>query len=440
MIATESTEFRVKPAPLSILCVDDEANILAALRRLLRPRGYQVLTSETAAGGLAILDETPVDLVLSDMRMPEMNGVQFLQEVRERSPETVRVLLTGYADLNSTIAAINEGGIHRYIGKPWDGEAVVSVVEDALERIVLRREKARLESLTLAQNEELKALNASLDEQVRVRTAELKEALDALQEAHELLKKGFFTSVKVFSNLIELREGAMAGHSRHVADRARRIAKRMKMTDAQVQDITLAGLLHGVGELGVPDAVLRKAPSTLSVEERDLVMKHPAKGQAALMALDQLAEAGKIIRSYRERHDGAGYPDRLSGESIPLGARILAVAHDYEAAQEGTLTGRWLSKRQARDYIVEGKGARYHPGVVDKFVAMLDGEGVIETPIRVVTPADLREGMVLADDLVSRDGLLLLSKGTVLRKASIEQLRRYDTRDEAQMTITVKAA
>jgi response regulator RpfG family c-di-GMP phosphodiesterase len=425
-------------APLTILCVDDEANILNAMRRLLRPHGYNVLTAPSGADGLDVLAATAIDLVISDMRMPEMDGAHFLEQVKARSPDTVRVLLTGYADLSSTVAAINAGGIYRYIAKPWDDKALLDILKDALTRKLLEREKARLEQLTFDQNEQLKALNETLEAKVRARTRELAQALSAIENAHDKLKKSFATSIRVFANLIELREGAMAGHSRHVADCARRIAKRMKLAESEVQDVMLAGLLHGIGELGISDSVLGRSLSALSPEDRTAVMKHPVKAQAALMALEQLADAGTLIRSYRERYDGAGYPDRLSGIAIPVGARILAVAHDYEAGQEGTLTGRWLSKVQAREYISQGRGSRYDPQVVDAFFGILDAEGVARVSGKAVLLRELQEGMVLARDIVTADGLMLLSKGSLLNAATIEQLRRYEFRDHRQINVHVE--
>ena len=427
-------------ASLTILCVDDEANILSALRRLLRPHGYQVLVADSGSGGLDIMEHTHVDLVLSYMSMPEMDGVRFLEQVKARSPDTIRILLTGYADLDSTIGAINHGGVYRYIAKPWDGAALVDIVQDALERKLLEREKARLEQLTGEQNAQLKALNATLEEKVLLRTAELATALTAVQEAHATLTKGFFTSVRVFANLIELREGAMAGHARRVADHAGRMARRLKLDDADVQDVALAGLLHGIGELGIPDAVLRRGLSTLSFDEHAAVMKHPRRGQAALMGLDQLAGAGKLIRSYRERYDGAGYPDALNGLEIPVGARIVAIAHDYEAAQDGTLSGCCLSRLQARDHILSGRGTRYDPALLDTFVAIVEEEGVTPRTGKSLAPAALKEGMVLAQDLVSPDGLLLLSKGSVLGAPVIGQLCKYDLRDGKQLDVRVRTS
>lgn len=423
---------------LTVLCVDDEANILNALRRLLRPHGYHVLTAGSGAEALTMLGERPVDLVLSDMRMPEMDGARFLEQVKARWPEVARILLTGYADLNSTVAAINKAEIYRYISKPWDDTVVLGVVGDALERKMLAREKARLEELTHKQNGELKELNTTLESKVKDRTAELARALDALGQAHEKLKKSFTTSIKVFANLIELHEGSRAGHSRHVAESARQLAQRMQLPETEVQDVMLAGLLHGIGEFGIPDEVLRKPLRDLTPEEKGKVVKQPLRAQAALIGLEELTAAGKIIRGYRERYDGTGYPDELRGAAIPTASGILAVAHDYEAAQEGTLTGRWLSKLEAREYILAGRAKRYAPAVVDAFVTMMDVVGVKPLPDLVLRAGALREGMVLTRDLLTAEGILLLSKDSTVDQPLIEKLCRYESRNEIELKVNVR--
>ena len=164
-------------APATLLFVDDEPGILSSLRRLFRPHGYNILIAEGGALGLAEMEKTHVDLVISDMRMPEMDGAAFLKAVRERWPDTVRILLTGYADVTSTVAAINEGEIYRYISKPWDDAEIVNTVRDALARQKLELENQRLTALTQTQNEALKGLNANLENKVAERTAELQQAL-----------------------------------------------------------------------------------------------------------------------------------------------------------------------------------------------------------------------------------------------------------------------
>ncbi len=180
------------PSQRTVLCVDDEVNILSALRRLLRPHGFQVILAEGGQAGLAVLESTPVDLVISDMRMPEMDGSKFLEQVRERWPDTIRLLLTGHAEVSSIIEAINRGQIYRYITKPWDDHDLVLIVKQAFERKMLETEKTKLEKQVLLQNEELKALNNDLENKVQARTQEL-------QVANGKLKKNYLNTIKVFS-------------------------------------------------------------------------------------------------------------------------------------------------------------------------------------------------------------------------------------------------
>lgn len=157
-------------APSTILFIDDEANILSALKRLFRPLGYNIFTAKSGAQALAILEKEPVDIVISDMRMPQMTGAEVLERIRGKWPDMVRILLTGYADITSTIAAINRGEIYRYIAKPWDDNDIVLIVRDALERKHLLAEKLRLEELTMRQNLALTVMNTSLEEKVLQRT------------------------------------------------------------------------------------------------------------------------------------------------------------------------------------------------------------------------------------------------------------------------------
>ncbi|BBB66608.1 hypothetical protein UNDYM_2355 [Undibacterium sp. YM2] len=189
----------------ALLFVDDEPNILSSLRRLFRQHSYKIFIANGGQEGLEILEKETIDLVISDMRMPVMDGAVFLTHVKARWPDTIRLLLTGYADIQSTIDAINRGEIYRYITKPWNDNDIVLVVKQALERKALEIEKRRLEELTLRQNEELKSLNASLEIKVDERTADLKKAHASLLQANDKLKSNFLTSIKVFSNVIEMR-------------------------------------------------------------------------------------------------------------------------------------------------------------------------------------------------------------------------------------------
>ena len=429
-------------APATLLFVDDEPGILSSLRRLFRPHGYRILVAESGALGLAELEKTPVDLVISDMRMPEMDGATFLKAVRQRWPDTVRILLTGYADVTSTVAAINEGEIYRYVSKPWDDTEIVNTVREALERYRLKQENLRLTALTQSQNEELKGLNASLEQKVAERTAELRQALSFVEQSHGELKKSFLTSVQVFAGLIELRSGPagsrLAGHGRRVADMARNLAQRLGMGDVEVQNIMLAGLLHDVGKMGLPDDLLGKAFNTLSQDQRALVMKHPVIGQNILIAIDKFKDAAILVRHHHESFDGNGYPDRLAGMSIPQGSRILAVVNDYDSLQIGTLVQRPLRPEEALAFIADNRGKRYDPATVDAFLKLISEtrkSGPSELPLRTM---HLKPGMVVSRDLPHRDGYLLLAKGSVLTGDIIGQLVKLEQSEQQTLTLYIR--
>jgi response regulator RpfG family c-di-GMP phosphodiesterase len=301
-----------------------------------------------------------------------------------------------------------------------------------LEKKALLCEKARLEALTQTQNEELKRLNAGLEARVAERTAEL-------AAAHEKLKTGFLNTIKTFSNLIELRGGTMAGHSRRVADLARRIGQAMQLPAAESQDLFFAALLHDIGKIGLPDALLGKPFNQLTADERNELVKHPAKGEALLMGLDELRGAARLIRAHHERFDGQGYPDGLSGEAIPLGARILAAANDYDAIQQGAISPKRASAEEALLYLRGGRGHRYDPAVVDVAERLLDNPARAETAPRALRSEDLQPGMVLARDLLTRDGILLLARDFLLDGNLIRQIRNFERTEGCRFTFHVVA-
>ncbi|WP_319244984.1 HD domain-containing phosphohydrolase [uncultured Propionivibrio sp.] len=421
----------------TVLLVDDEPNILSSLRRLLRPTGYRTLIAESGRAGLEILEKEHVDLVISDMRMPEMDGARFLEEVRNRWPEVVRILLTGYADISSTIAAINRGEIYRYISKPWNDHDLLLVIREALENSRLRGENERLLALTQAQNEALKDLNAGLEDKVKQRTAEIEQINSFLNLANDKLKQNFLISIKIFSGLIELRGNNVGGHSRRVADLARRLSAKLGMTSREQHDVFYAALLHDIGKIGFPDTLIAKPVSKMSSEELSLYRKHPGIGASALTALEELADVARYVRSHHERFDGQGFPDGLEGTAIPRGGRLLAVIDEYDALQGGMMSEKRMSADEARKYIEQSRGKRFDPEIVDAFSALLDT--IAEESIRdkAVYYTDLRSGMVLARDLFSKEGLLLLAADFVLDARIIRQIQEYAAREKLPITVHV---
>ena len=426
----------------TLLCVDDEPNILAALRRLFRARGYRVLTADSGAEGLQVLAQQPVDLVISDMRMPEMDGARFLTQVRERWPDTIRLLLTGYSDIPSILEAINCGEIYRYITKPWDDNDIVLVVRHALERRQLELDKRRLEALTRQQNDELKALNHSLEAKVEERTRQLKTAHDAALAANGKLKQNFITTIKILSSIAEMRGINQTGHAREVADLARQLAIKLELEPREVQDVFIAGLLHDIGKIGFSDELLQTPLTALQGEKLGQFRRHPIRAEQLLMPLEDLHGSALILRAHLERFDGNGFPYGLQGLAIPIGARILALAADYFNLQHGGMIQRHLRPDEAKTLILDASGKRYDPNVVTAFrqvidaaIAFVDPRGGVE-----ILSGEMVPGMVLARDLVSRDGLMLLTADHVLDARMIQQVQDFESKSGGRLAIWVKPA
>lgn len=410
----------------TLLFVDDERNILSSLKRLFRPLGYRIFLANGGAEGLEILRQEQVDLVISDMRMPEMDGAEFLEKVAAQWPDTVRLLLTGYADISSTIAAINKGKIHQYISKPWNDNDIKITVEQALKFRLLEAERDELLELSHKQNEELKEFNTNLEGLVKSRTDELEQTMGMLEVSYQTLKDGYSSAIKVFSNLIELREGSERGNSRKVADQVQKLALSLGMDEEQAQQVSYAGMLCDIGKVGFSDDVFNKPVALMNDKDKEQYFKHPILGEAILMTLDPLKMAAKIIRHYRECYDGEGFPDKLTANNIPLGSRILSVVSDFYALQAGRLIEGGITAKDAQEFIASRKGANYDPQVVDAFIKQQSMSENLSTSkdqdIYKIQSVDLKEGMILARDINIKDGVLLLSKDHSLGPHVIKQI------------------
>ena len=418
--------------PCTVLCVDDEANILAALKRSLHGAGYGVLTAAGGEQALALLAQTPVDVVVSDMRMPGMDGAQLLEQVHKRWPQVVRILLTGQANMDATVAAINRGRILRYISKPWDELDLLSAVREGVERQALEREKLRLEALTQSQNEALRVLNVELESRVLARTADLGEANQKLQRNH-------LKAIKVFSNLLELRGDQLAGHGRRVAETARDVARAMGLGEDEVRHVFVAGLLHDIGLIGVLDRLLTKPVCRFAPDELALYRSHATVGEQSLMALDDMQPVLPMIRGHHERFDGDGFPDRLAGAAIPLGARILSVADAFDDLQTGQVVETKLTVAEARTILRQGRGTQFDPEVLDVFLHITEPEKPKPgQPALRVPSAALEPDMVLAADLVSTRGVLMLSAGHRLTPSLIRRVREFEQREGGQLLIQIR--
>jgi response regulator RpfG family c-di-GMP phosphodiesterase len=349
----------------SILLIDDEEAILEIMTMALADEGYDLRTAGSAEEALALLKESPdVSLIISDQLMPGMTGVQFFTQARHICPDALRVLLTGYTDTDAIIDAINSGGIHRYLTKPWRREELLHTIREMLGKADLVMENRRLDELVKKQNAELMELNKSLEEKVRLKTRRLNRSLEELQASYERTRMILEGTVLAMSRIVESRDPYTAGHEQQVARIACVISEKMLLPADRVDAIRVAGQLHDIGKIAVPSEILTK-PGRLSPLEMEMVKTHCRNAYDILKAIEFPYPVAKIILQHHERLDGSGYPQGLKGEEILLEARIIAVADVIEAISSHRPYRPAKDVDVAMTEITDHRGTLYDANVVD---------------------------------------------------------------------------
>lgn len=435
-LAPPDTAARMQPqlpyAPLPaemrqrILLVDDDPHVLSALRRALRGQGYELLTAPCGEDALALFGSQPFDAIVCDMRMPGVSGAEVLRACKSMDPGTVRVLLTGHADIDSAVSAVNDGEVFRYLSKPWDDAELLNALREGLARRQLARERDALRELTQRQNAELQVLNAELESRVRIRTAQLEARLTELRRMQARLKEEFSSTVKLLSSLIASRRRAGTPVTQAVTRHVRTLGPALGVTGEALNEVVFAALLHDIGKLAMPDDLVCRPLQTLHPDEQAKVMRHAQVGESMLMGLPSLRGAALVLGQVMENYDGSGVPAGLSGTAIGAGARLLRVATDFECLQSGVLTEPRQTASQAFRRLRQGRGTLYDPAVVDALLLAHDQPVKTGPHKRLLSSDRLQPGMCLAQDLVSSGGVLLLAAGYELDAAKINHIRRIE--------------
>lgn len=426
----------------TVLLVDDEESILNSLRRLLRGQPYDVLLATSGVQALEIMAQQPIDLVMSDARMPNMDGATLLALIHQRYPDTVRIMLTGYADPSAIIKAINDGQIHRYISKPWHDEEMLLVLRQSLAYQHSERERLRLVQETWDQNQELKLLNITLDKRVASRTAELQQTADMLDLAYEELKHSYVTGTEMFSLLANLRMPPAKQTNRQIIELVRVYCKLHDLDEGTSRDLTMAAALYNIGKLSWTDNMMTAPADLLHHNDRERYRNYPKQSESLLMTLDPMKDAARLILHHQERWDGSGFPDRLKGEAIPIGSRLLKLAVDFIELQRGLILERQMNSDEALVYIRSYAGKLYDPEMVEDFIkvcaAYLSDVSLADPMVKVMTTRELAAGMVLARNLNADNGMLLLNAGKVLNGPLVEKLIAFEAMEGAKYSIFVK--
>ncbi|MEW6668999.1 MAG: HD domain-containing phosphohydrolase [Thermodesulfobacteriota bacterium] len=340
----------------NILIVDDDPGVLGSLQRELRRESYSIHTADSALLGLEILQGQEIGVVLTDQMMPGMDGISFLETVRELRPEAVRLLITGNGSLQNAMAAVNRSKVFAYLTKPWSSEELKSTLRNAFEHHNLVRENRRLHDLTRAQNERLRVVNGNLDRLVAERTAQLEEAI----------QEGVF----MLALAAEAKDDDTGEHVYRIQRLTSQICTGLGMAPKLCADISFFSIMHDVGKIHVPDHILKKQGS-LDPEEWELMRSHTVVGEKILGNKEYYLTARQIARSHHEHWDGTGYPDGLKGAEIPVSARITAVADVFDALTHARPYKRAWSVEEAVSEVKSRSGLLFDPEIVGAFLKVI---------------------------------------------------------------------
>lgn len=330
-----------------VLVVDDDPAICEILCLKLSDGGYDCQSVPSGEAGLSRLRQESFDVILSDLHMPGISGLDFMQAALHERPDAAFLLVTGEHDVRTGIEAMKKGASD-YVVKPFKLDVVLHSVIQAIE-------KKRLEL-------ELKNYRQRLEEMVQDRTRQLFGALQEIENTYD-------ETLQALGAALDLRDSATAGHSNRVTHYSLKVAGIIGCSAEQLREITRGAYLHDIGKIGIPDGILLKE-SRLTQEEEAVMRTHVLIGYQLVSRIAFLTPAAAIVRAHHERYDGAGYPDRIPGPDIPIGARVFAIADTFDAMTSDRPYRRSLPFETAFEEIESQSGRQFDPGIVKAFLSV----------------------------------------------------------------------
>ena len=401
---------------LPILIVDDEPNITKALTRMLRSH-YHVHSCNDSEQALQLIADNHFAIIISDMRMPKINGAELFAYSKQHQPQAVRIQLTGFSDSDSTLRAINEGQVYKYLTKPIDKQCLLLTLEDATNKFIQDKKDSQ-------QTKELTNKNNQLQQFVH----KLQQQSNILEANSSQKQRDFYNGfLEIANTFINDRMTLEQGHNRRIAKQARIMAESLKLTNRQCVSIYVAALLADIGKVSMSDELLNLAEHQLTPKQLSQFQQHVTKGAEILSNVTKLTEAADIVRHQLEKYAGKGYPDKLKGQDIPIGSRILLILKDYDRLLLGLKQPNKHTPQQAQRYLRDHADHLYDRKLVYLFIRLLK-----ELPQQhnhfdfAITSSRLQVGAVLSEDVKYHNNNLFLTKYTTITEQLLKQIKHYE--------------
>ncbi len=337
----------VAPAQQRVLVMDDEPSVCLVLSEGLSREGYECQTCLSGEEALSLMQGKSFDVVIVDLRMPGMSGLEFLEKAHKEYPRSAFLMVTGEDDIRQAVQAMKLGAVD-YLLKPIELEAVAVSVQRALE----------IKGMEL----ELENYRRNLEGVVEQRTKQLQAAMRRIEMTYD-------ETLEALGGALDLRDAETAGHSQRVSRYCLEVARTMGCSSDQLKQIARGSYLHDIGKIGIPDAILLKQ-GKLNEQETQAMQTHARIGYDMVSRIAFLAGAAEIVLTHQERYDGTGYPQGLVGEEIPLGSRIFAVADTLDAMTSDRPYRRALPFSTAKAEIIRESGRQFDPKVVQAFLSI----------------------------------------------------------------------
>jgi len=338
---------------MRVLVVDDDEGIRQLVHALLRQANYRADAVEDVRAAQKKLAANRYDIVITDITMPGLSGIDLLKMLHQNAPDVPVILMTGNPDLETAAEAIRTGSAVDYLSKPFSARDILRTVARAAEIKEVRDENRRLA-------DENEHYQLHLEKRVKEKSEELIHAYNEIRVSYDF-------TLEALAAMLDARERATGRHSVRVRDLSLILAGKMNLSSSEREDIARGTLLHDIGKIGIPDDILLK-PGRLTDEEKIIMKSHVQTGYNIVKSSDYLSVAAELILSHHEKYDGSGYPRGLKGEEICLGARIFSVVDAYDAMRSVRVYKKAVSAKQALEEVLRCCGTHFDPDIVDVFL------------------------------------------------------------------------